>query len=137
MFWYISNALYFHSGDQGSIPVVCPVVTVTAPDDLEQKICDSDNIFIVKVRPDGRAKILNDLTNSINLYADDRPIVGFIRNDVCNVELTEERYMLFMAGEAVNVPGKKFTLDHTVLAMPMTGDLKVKVKEIRPLCPVA
>ncbi|XP_030851717.1 receptor-type tyrosine-protein phosphatase S-like [Strongylocentrotus purpuratus] len=120
-----------------TVRIVCPVVTVTAPDDLEQKICDSDNIFIVKVRPDGRAKILNDLTNSINLYADDRPIVGFIRNDVCNVELTEERYMLFMAGEAVNVPGKKFTLDHTVLAMPMTGDLKVKVKEIRPLCPVA
>eukprot|EP00057_Strongylocentrotus_purpuratus_P029591 XP_011684065.1 PREDICTED: receptor-type tyrosine-protein phosphatase F [Strongylocentrotus purpuratus] len=115
--------------------VVCPVVTATAPDDLEQKICDSDNIFIVKMRPDGRAKILDDLTHLDNPYAVDRPIIGFITNDVCNLELAEKRYMLFMAGEAV--PGKKFTLDLPVLVMSMTGQLKVQVKEIRLLCPVA
>ncbi|XP_030838655.1 receptor-type tyrosine-protein phosphatase S-like [Strongylocentrotus purpuratus] len=115
--------------------VVCPVVTATAPDDLEQKICDSDNIFIVKMRPDGRAKILDDLTHLDNPYAVDRPIIGFITNDVCNLELAEKRYMLFMAGEAV--PGKKFTLDLPVLVMSMTGHLKVQVKEIRLLCPVA
>ena len=46
----------------------------------------------------------------------------------------EERYILFMAGEAVNEPGKKFTLDHTVLAMPMTGHIK---NEIRELCSIA
>ncbi|XP_030832876.1 uncharacterized protein LOC757285 isoform X4 [Strongylocentrotus purpuratus] len=117
--------------------VVCPMVTATTPDDVGQIrtiICDFDHIFIVKMRLDGRAKILNDLTTSVNPYASERPIFGFISNDVCNVELTEERYILFMAGEAVNMPGKKFTLDHTVLAMPMTGHIK---NEIHELCSVA
>ncbi|XP_041464168.1 uncharacterized protein LOC446192 isoform X6 [Lytechinus variegatus] len=114
----------------------CPTVLDAAPNGFEENICNFKQIFIVKVRPDGRAKVLDDLTVTPNRFAVKRPIKTFTAEDECDVQMTD-RFMIFMDNEVDAMDRADIMLDENDVLVPMTGHFKNRVKEAFTNCPSA
>ncbi|XP_071504940.1 zonadhesin-like [Diadema antillarum] len=120
----------------------CPIYSEAIPGDMEKKVCGSDHIFLVKVRPDGRARVLNDLKYNENPHAQSRDITKFEMADQCTPFFeTEQRYVIFANGPNtfldVDPRRKKIILDQNVLVVKLSAFVKLAISDASFRCPIA
>ncbi|XP_072167120.1 zonadhesin-like [Diadema setosum] len=120
----------------------CPIYSEVMPGDMENKQCGSDHIFLVKIRPDGRARVLNDLKYTENPHTQSRDIIKFEMADQCTPFFeTEQRYVIFANGPNtfldVDPRRKKIILDQNVLVVKLSASVKLAISGASSRCPIA